>query len=118
MPMMTNSVVPMANAASASAMMGRGSLDDFMSMIPGSWSVSLGDDAELLQQRQVVFEMPVLGDAAVVNAVDVGGNEIDCAAVTLLCRRAAAEDAGKVATEAQPPDHPVPAHRHLFDFPR
>jgi hypothetical protein len=57
---------------------------------------SLGHDADLLEEREIVFQMPVVGDPAVVDTHDVGGCEID----RLAGARASHESAGEMAGEA------------------
>src|ERR1700675_3699895 len=60
--------------------------------------------------------MPVLGDAAVGDAIDVGGDEVDRSTVALTCRGSVAEGPGEVAGEAQAADHAVAYDEHLFNF--
>src|SRR5882672_3137597 len=77
---------------------------------------SLADSAELLQQREVVLEMPVLGDAPAGDAVDVGGDEIDGPAVALARGGTVAERPREVAREAQAANHAVAHQEHLLDL--
>src|SRR3989449_4154448 len=56
---------------------------------------SFGNQVELLHQGQVVLDVPVVGDAPVGDAVDVGGDEIDRLALALGLPEAAGEVAGK-----------------------
>jgi hypothetical protein len=55
---------------------------------------SEGDDANLGQEGQVVFEVPVFGDAVVFGVLDVEGDEVDWLSLTL--------DAVKASGEAEP----------------
>jgi hypothetical protein len=44
------------------------------------WPVRLysrGYDADLLEEREIVFQMPVVSDTAIADTQDVGGNKID-----------------------------------------
>jgi hypothetical protein len=50
----------------------------------------------LLQQREVVFQMPVLGDAAIHHMIQVESLEVDRLAFTLHFAELAGEVAGKV----------------------
>src|ERR1700730_1068569 len=60
--------------------------------------------------------MPVLGDTAVCDAVDVGGDEVDRSTVALTCSASVAEGPGEVAGEAQAADHAVAHDEHLFNL--
>src|SRR5712675_1193651 len=63
---------------------------------PACWSlVDLGD-ADLLQQRQIVLDVPIVGDAAVLDLDEVGGDEGDRLAFALRLPELAGEMAGKV----------------------
>src|SRR6267378_6919298 len=53
-------------------------------------------DAHLLQQRQIVLDVPVVGDAAVLDLDEVSGDEGDRLAFALRLREPAGEMAGEV----------------------
>src|SRR2546422_1512641 len=57
--------------------------------------ISFGNQVELLHQGQVVLDVPVVGDAPVGDAVDVGGDEIDRLALALGLPEAAGGVGGK-----------------------
>src|SRR5229473_699833 len=57
--------------------------------------VDLGD-AHFLQQRQIVLDMPIVGDAAVLDLDEVGGDEGDRLALALRLPEPAGEMAGEV----------------------
>src|SRR2546428_12554160 len=65
--------------------------------------ISFGNQVELLHQGQVVLDVPVVGDAPVGDAVDVGGDEIDRLALAL----GLLEAAGEVATKVQVHDDAI-----------
>src|SRR5229473_3067621 len=118
MPMMTNSVVPIAKAASANARIGSGSrgVEKVKVVFVRGPYASLADGTELLQKCQVVLEMPVLGNAPIGDAVDVGRDEVDRSTVALTCSGSVAEDPREVAAKAQAADHAVAHHEHLFNL--
>src|SRR5258707_13462060 len=60
--------------------------------------------------------MPVFRDAAVRDAVDVGGDEVDRPTVALACSGSTAEGPREVAGEAQAADHAVAHDEHLFNL--
>src|SRR5712671_71577 len=63
---------------------------------PACWSlVDLGD-AYLLQQRQIVLDVPIVGDAAVLDLDEIGGDEGDRLALALRLPEPAGEMAGEV----------------------
>jgi hypothetical protein len=49
----------------------------------------------LLHQRQVVLQVPVIGDLSVLHAIDVNGTEADLAAIAFEIFEAAGEMPGK-----------------------
>src|ERR1700704_1047884 len=53
-------------------------------------------DPHLLQQHQIVLDVPVIGDAAVLDLDEVGGDEGDRLAFALRLSELAGEMAGKV----------------------
>src|SRR5437879_8845553 len=53
-------------------------------------------DAHLLQQRQIVLDVPIVGDAAVLDLDEVGGDEGDRLAFALRLPELAGEMAGEV----------------------
>src|SRR5258708_8515829 len=82
-------------------------------------------DAHLLEQCQIIFDMPVVDDLAVFDLHKVGGDEIDPLAVALRLSELAGEMAGEfhvhgavtpradhLSSLAPPPRHPPP------DLPR
>src|SRR3989442_13307777 len=73
---------------------------------------SFGNQVELLHQGQVVLDVPVVGDAPVGDAVDVGADEIDRLALAL----GLLEAPGEVATKVQVHDDAITGHDHLFDL--
>src|SRR6195256_449283 len=63
---------------------------------PACWSlVDLGD-AYLLQQRQIVLDVPIVGDAAVLDLDEVGGDKGDRLALALRLPEPAGEMAGEI----------------------
>src|SRR2546426_106143 len=70
---------------------------------------SFGNQVELLHQGQVVLDVPVVGDAPVGDAVDVGGDEIDRLALAL----GLLEAAGEVATKVQVHDDAITGHDNI-----
>jgi len=75
---------------------------------PGS---SLGHDADLLEEREIVFEMPVIGDPAVSDTQDIGGDEIDWLAGAGVSH----ESAGEMSGEAHMRDDAVAHYQPLYD---
>jgi len=71
-----------------------------------------GDYSELLLQSQVVFDVPILGDASIGDAVNVSGDEIDRLALALNLPEAS----GEVAAETQVRDDTITGHDHLLNL--
>src|ERR1700693_641414 len=74
---------------------------------PGS---SQGHDADLLEEREIVFEMPVIGDPAVPDTQDVSGDEIDWLAGAGVSH----ENAGEMSGEAQMRNDSVAHYKPLY----
>jgi len=52
-------------------------------------------DAHLLEQRQVVFDVPIVGDPAVLDLHEIGGDEVDRLALALRLAERAGEMSGE-----------------------
>src|SRR3981081_2077961 len=78
----------------------------------GTANYSKRHNPKLLHQREVVFEMPVLGDQTVLYAVDVHRYEIN----SLALPGGAAESGGKVSAEMQEGGYDVARDAHLLDL--
>lgn len=70
---------------------------------------SFGDEADLLEEREIVLQMPVVRNSSVADAKDVGGNKVDAPAVA----RPARENAGEVTRESQVRDNAISHHKAL-----
>jgi hypothetical protein len=66
----------------------------------------------LLLQSQVVFDVPILSDPSIGDAVNVGGDEIDRLSFALDLPEAACE----VTVEAQVRDDTILGHDHLLNL--
>src|SRR5712675_2510140 len=77
---------------------------------PACWSlVDLGD-AYLLQQRQIVLDVPIVGDAAVLDLDEVGGDKGDRLALALRLP----EPAGEMAAKSHMHSDVVAGHDYLL----
>src|SRR5260370_37648954 len=70
------------------------------------------NDPQLLQQREIVLNVPVVGDPAVLHAQNVGRDKIDRLTASLLL----AKSAGEMAAETQVCDHAIAADYKLFNL--
>src|SRR5882724_6729010 len=75
-------------------------------------SLSFGDSSKFLLQSQVVFDVPMLSDASIGDAINVGGDEIDRLALALELPEAPR----KAPAETQMCDDTISGHDHLFNF--
>jgi hypothetical protein len=66
----------------------------------------------LLLQSQIVFDVPILSDSSVGDAVNVGGDEIDCLALPSDLPEAA----GEVTSETQVRDDTITGDDHLLNL--
>jgi hypothetical protein len=72
---------------------------------------SVGHGTAPLEKREIVFQMPVVGDPAVADTQDVGGDEIDWLAGASLSH----ENAGEMAGEAHMRDDAVAHYQPLYN---
>src|SRR5260370_6740621 len=71
---------------------------------------SVGHGTDLLEKREIVFQMPVVGDPAVADTQDVGGDAIDWLAGAGVSHEGAAEVPG----EAHVGDDAVACYQSLY----
>src|ERR1700738_4025380 len=76
---------------------------------------SLGHDADLLKEREIVFEVPVISDPAVADTKYVGGDEIDCLAGAGVSHESACEMAGEAQMRNDSVAHYQPLYHSHFE---
>ena len=74
----------------------------------------MGYDADLLEEREIVFQMPVVSDPAIADTQDVGGYKVDWLAGAGVSHESASEMAGEVHMRDDAVAHYQPLyHCHL-----
>src|SRR5712672_1800464 len=77
---------------------------------------SVGHGTDLLEKREIVFQMPVVGDPAFADTQDVGGDEIDWLAGAHVSHESAGEMAGEAHMRDDSVSHYQPLYNHYLQI--